>query len=356
VDYFDEIKLLAVDHPAGQEIYANETYGSVPQPPALFAVRDQHTPVSAVDEEARDVLPLLLRADGRYVGGFQRQRIPGLASLHTLTLDLGMFAATEHIALWLQGWVLWPDSNSARALASQKTKLLGPYLQVRDAHGQWATVVPDMGLPSGTNRVMRVDLTGKFLAADHHVRIVTNLCVYWDRVFFTTDDGPVLPTGEAPLLSANLHYRGFSTPHSDPAQVRPDEVNYAELDPAAPWDPAFGTYTRYGDVRPLVSRADDELVVMAPGDELSASFDVTALPPLRPDWQRDFFLYLAGWAKDNEPNTLAGNNSGPLPFAAMLRYPNTVSAPHSDASYRAYLRRYQTRRRYRLNPPLAPAE
>jgi hypothetical protein len=356
VDYFDETKLLAVEHPARQEIYANEIYGSVPQHPALFAVRDQHAPVSAVDDENRDVLPLLLEPDRRYVGGFERRRIPGLASLHTLTLDLGPLAKTEHVALWLQGWVLWPDSNSARALASQQMKMVGPYLQVRDAHGLWLTVVPDMGLPSGTNRAMRVDLTGKFLSADHHVRIVTNLCVYWDRIFFTTDDRPVRPTVEAALLSANLHYRGFSQPHPDHAQVRPDEVNYLELDAAAPWDPAPGTYTRYGDVRPLVSRSDGELVVMAPGDELSLSFDANALPPLRPGWQRDFFLYLAGWAKDNEPNTLGGDSSGPLPFAAMPRYPNTGPAPRRDSVYRAYLGRYQTRRRYRLIPPLAPAE
>ena len=46
-------------------------------------------------------------------------------------------------------------------------------LQVRDPHGKWVTVVADMGLPSGTNRTMRVDLTGKFLSSDRHVRIVT---------------------------------------------------------------------------------------------------------------------------------------------------------------------------------------
>ncbi|HJS97953.1 MAG TPA: FG-GAP-like repeat-containing protein [Terriglobales bacterium] len=356
VDYFDEIKLLAVDHPAGHEIYGNEIYGSGPQATALFAVRDQHAPVSALDDEGHDVLPLLLWADGRYVGGFQRQRIPGLASLHTLTLDLGTFSKTEHVALWLQGWVLWPDSNSAQALASQGTKIVGPYLQVRDVHGQWMTVVADMGLPSGTNRAMRVDLTGKFLSADHHVRIVTNLCLYWDRAFFTNDGRPVRPTGEVPLLSADLHYRGFSTPHPDPARVRPDEVSYTELDTSAPWDPAPGTYTRYGDVRSLVSRSDDELVVMAPGDELTASFDAAALPPLHRGWGRDFFIYLAGWAKDNEPNTLAGNSSSPLPFAAMLGYPNTGSVPNRGAAYREYLHRYQTRRWHRLIPPLAPAE
>lgn len=355
VDYFDQVKLLAVDHPAEEKIYANEIYGSRPQIPALYAVRGEHAPASAVDDYGHNVLPSLKKADGQYVAGFQRQRIPGLANLHTLTLDLGSLPESQPIALWLQGWVLWPDSNSARALASQKTQMVGPYLQVRDPDGKWGTVVPDMGLPSGTSRTIRVDLTGKFLSADHHVRIVTNLCVYWDRIFFTTNERWLRPSSEAPVLSANLHYRGFSTPHSDPAQVKPEEVNYAELDDSAPWDPAPGIYTRYGNVRPVVEHRDDEVVVMAPGDELSLAFDAQAFPAAHPGWQRDFFLYLAGWAKDNEPNTLAGDSAGPLPFVSMRRYPYAGMA-HSTAAYRSYLHRYQTRRRYRLIPPLAPAE
>lgn len=353
VDYFDQVRLLAVDHPPGERIYANEIYSSAPQAPALYAVSQSRPLISALDDQGRDALPLLLRADGQYVGGFRRRRIPGLASLHTLTLDLGELPKTGRTALWLQGWVLWPDSNSARALASQQTQMVGPYLQVRDGQGRWVTVISDMGLPSGTNRAMRVDLTGKFLSGDHHVRIVTNLCVYWDRIFVSSGDRKILPTGESPLLSAGLRYRGFSTPHSDPAELRPDAINYSELDAAAPWNPAAGTYTRYGDVRSVVLRRDDELVVMAPGDELSLAFDARALPSLPSGWRRDLFLCLAGWAKDNEPNTLSGGSSAPLPFAAMPRYPYHGSG-RSDAPYRQYLRQYQTRRPYRLIPPLAP--
>jgi hypothetical protein len=356
VDYFDQVRLLAVDHAAGEDIYANEIYGSGPQVPELYAVRKERLPVAAADDSGRDVLPLLAKPDGQYVGGFERKRIPGLTKLHALTLDLGSLPRSEHVALWLQGWVFWPDSNSARALASQKTKMVGPYLQVRDRQGNWVTVVADMGLPSGTNRAMRVDLSGKFLSPDHHVRIVTSLCVYWDRIFFTSDERRVQPTSRARLLSAELHYRGFSTPHPDPERVKPDTVNYAELDASAPWDPAPGTYTRYCDVRPVVMRRDDQLVVMAPGDELSLSFDASALPAVRAGQRRDFFLYLAGWAKDNEPNTLAGDNAGPLPFAGMRGYPYAGAARRGDAAYGVYLRRYQTRRRYRLIPPLAPAK
>ena len=98
---------------------------------------------------------------------------------------------TRRLSLWLKGWVFWTDSNGARVLASNRqVQMISPYLQVRDASGKWVTVIPDMGLPSGTNRTMRVDLTGKFPSADHHVRIVTNLCIYWDQIFFTTDEAP----------------------------------------------------------------------------------------------------------------------------------------------------------------------
>src|SRR5207245_1538836 len=127
------------DHPIPEDIYANEIYSSVPTPPTLYAVRDKRFPVSAVDDRGHNVLPLLLQSDGRYPTDFSRQRILGLADLHTLTLDLGElpspgYGSAEHsptrcgsaehsptrcgsaehsptgrIALWLKGWVFWTD-------------------------------------------------------------------------------------------------------------------------------------------------------------------------------------------------------------------------------------------------------
>jgi tetratricopeptide (TPR) repeat protein len=387
VDYFDQVRLLAVDHPASEEIYANEIYSSAPTLPTLYALRRKHFPVSAVDDRGHDMLPLLLQSDGRYPTDFSRQRILGLAGLHTLTLDLGELPSpgygsaersparrgsaerstsphgspegspTSRIALWLKGWVFWTDSNGSRALMSNRQlAMVPPYLQVRDARGEWVTVIPDMGLPSGTQRTMRVDLTGKFLSQDHHVRIVTNLCVYWDQIFFTTDEGPAPVAVELPLASADLHYRGFSIPVSDPRHLRPDSFDYMHVLGRAPWNPMVGRYTRYGPVEALLASADDEMVVMATGDELTVKFDGRGLPPLRLGWKRDFFLYANGWAKDGEPNTAFAKTVWPLPFHSMANYPPTVgdSGP-SSASYRAYQDEYLTRPGYSLIPPLAPA-
>ncbi|MFZ0959777.1 MAG: FG-GAP-like repeat-containing protein [Terriglobia bacterium] len=356
-DFFDQAKLIAVDHPAGEEIYANEIYATNPGPPALYALPDKHFPVSAVDEQGRDVLPLLVQQDDRYPTGFARNRILGMADLHALTLDLGDVPADAPVSLWLNGWVFWTDSNGARALESNRQlQMVSPYLQVRDASGKWVTVIADMGLPSGTHRTMRVDLTGKFLSADRHVRIVTNLCVYWDQIFFTTHEAPAPAPVTLPLIAANLHYRGFSAVESDPEHVKPDAFDYQEVMAAAPWNPLRGHYTRYGPVEGLLARPDDQMVVMATGDEMTVEFSPRALPAVKAGWKRDFFLDLRGYAKDGEPNTSFAWTVEPLPFSGMSNYPPSPSdhVP-STPEYRQYLRQYQTRPGYVLIPPLAPA-
>jgi VCBS repeat protein/tetratricopeptide repeat protein len=356
VDYFDQLRLVAVDHPATEEVYSDEIYSWAPAAPTLYAVGEKHFPVSATDEHGRDVLALVREQDGRYPADFRHSRILGVADLHSLTLDLGAFPRAAHISLWLKGWVFWTDSNASRALESNKSlSMVPPYLQVPDADGGWVTVIPDMGLPSGTNRTMRVDLTGKFLSEDHRVRIVTNLCAFWDQVFFTLDARPVAPTAELPLAGADLHYRGFSKPGSDPLHLRPDSFEYEDVLADAPWNPMAGRYTRYGPVGELLKGEDDRLVVMAAGDELTVRFSGKNLPPIKAGWKRTFFLYTAGYAKDGEPNTASSKTVTPLPFRGMSKYPYGPRDryPVSPAQ-RLYLEHYQTRPAYLLIPPLAP--
>ncbi|HEV2349441.1 MAG TPA: FG-GAP-like repeat-containing protein [Terriglobia bacterium] len=360
-DFVDQLRLIAFDHSASEEIYSNEIATSAPVPPSLYMVRQKHPPVSAVDDADRNVLPEILTADGRYPIGFRRNRILGLADTHSLTLDLGDFPADAPVALWLKGWVFWTDSNASRALmTNSKLHMVMPYLQVRDAQGKWVTAVPDMGLPSGTNRTMRVDLNGKFPSRDHHVRIVTNLCVYWDQIFFSIGDRATQEAGtapvELPLVSADLHYRGFSTPTSDPKHVSPDTFDYVKRMHDAPWNPMRGDYTRYGQVKTLLDSSDDRQVVMSTGDEITVRFDGQNLPPVKPGMKRDFFLYTAGYAKDGEPNTAYSKVVGPLPFRSMTQYPySTPEHFPNDARHQEYLRQFETRPGHLLIPPMAPA-
>jgi len=380
-DYFDHLRLAAIDHPAPAKVYANEIYSSTPEPPEIYALGEEQPLVSATDDRGHDVLPLLRETDGRYPTDFRRDRILGLADRHTLTLDLGSFPASAHPALWLTGWVFWTDSNASRALeTNHKLSMISPYLQVRDRSGRWVTAIPDMGLPSGTNRTFRVDLDGKFLSSDHHVRIVTSLCVYWDRIFLTLGDrrlpdpfgiaglSATTPNGSAStgslaarvselaLSSADLHYRGFSQPIVDARHLRPDNFDYARKLADAPWNPFTGRYTRYGAVQDLVSAPDDRLVVMAAGDELTLTFDAAKLPSLRPGWRRDYFLYARGYAKDGEPNTAEFRTSDPLPFYRMPGYPyKPGERDAASPAFQEYLREYETRPGYDLIPALSPA-
>ena len=411
-DYFDQLRLLAVDHPASEEVYSNEIFSSSPQPPSLYAVGEKRFPVSAVDDHGIDVLALIQRVDGRYPTDFRQDRILGLAEPHTLTLELGDFPRNRPVALWLTGWVFWTDSNASRALISNsQLQMIAPYLQVRDDRGQWVTAVPDMGLPSGTNRTITVDLAGKFPTSDHHLRIVTNFCVYWDQIFFTTDQTLITTAGiaalppavrkgsafpapqaqegdkesrlgrlagsrrlsaqqaaepqpplqaqasvaELPLVSADLHYRGFSTPVSDSQHRKPDSFDYLHVLAYAPWNPFLGNYTRYGEVSKLLARTDDRLVVMATGDEMTVKFSARGLAPPKPGWKRDFFLYVSGYAKDGEPNTAYSKTVAPLPFRSMSNYPYEPESYPDGREQRAYLREYETRPGHALIPPLAPA-
>src|SRR5207248_8969152 len=68
--YLDQVKLLAVDHPATLDVYPNEYFASNP-PYAEFKVvssKDARPPVAAHDEHGHNVLPDLLAH--RYFGDF----------------------------------------------------------------------------------------------------------------------------------------------------------------------------------------------------------------------------------------------------------------------------------------------
>lgn len=374
-DYFDQLRLAAIDHPAAESVYANEIYASAPSSPEIYAVHQTRLPLAATDDRGRDVLALIREVDGRYPTGFRQDRILGLADQHTLTLDLGPFSLSADPALWFTGWVLWTDSNASRALETNKhLTMISPYLQVRDRHGNWVTAIPDMGLPSGTNRTFRVDLAGKFPSADHHVRIVTNLCVYWDRILLSLDDRRLadpfathgagspgaakdrlpLRASELPLDTAELRYRGFSTPISDAHHLKPDNFDYSRRLADAPWNPFGGHYTRYGAVKELLTAGDDRLVVMAAGDEITVSFDARGLPPLPAGWRRNYVLYARGYAKDGEPNTAAFRTAEPLPFYRMSAYPYPAGERGNDPAVRDYMDSYETRSGYELIPRLAP--
>jgi len=354
VSYLDQVKLIAVDHPAGVEIFTNDKFKSPPFPEfRLFGVKRRVYPIRARDDAGRDVLPRLLHQDRTYPDGFRRDYLD-VAELHNLDLDFGKAAPANRAVLILNGWVDWADGSTFMAASQAKKDLVLPYLQVKDAAGQWKTVIEDMGIPAGKPKTISVDLTGKFLSASREVRIVTNLCVYWDEIFLSEETGaPPVRLTDIQAESADLHFRGFSTPVIHPQRKQPEGFDYAQWMPVSMWNPTKGLYTRYGDVLPLVQSLDDRLTIMGSGDELRLLFPERAAAPLPAGWKRDFLLFVDGWAKDADANTAYSQTVEPLPFHAMSQYPyNDGEHFPDDAAHRQYREQYNTRPALRLVRPL----
>jgi len=355
VSYIDQIKLIALDHPADTEIVTNEKFKSPPFPEfRLYGGTRRTYPTAARDGHGADVLSALLARDQRYPDAFRRDHA-GVAELHRLDLNFAGAAPDGKATLVLQGWVDWADGSTFLAATQAHRDLVFPYLQVKDAQGNWKTVIEDMGIPSGKPKPMAVDLTGKFLSASREVRIVTNLCVYWDEIYlFENNVPPQTRLTEIAMSGADLHFRGFSRATIHPERKQPESFDYQSVSSTTMWNPTPGNYTRYGAVEDLLREPDDRMVVMGSGDEIRMRFAVAGLPAPAAGWRRDYLLLVEGWAKDADANTAFSQSVLPLPFHGMSRYPYPAAEHYpDDEAHREYLREYLTRPALRLLRPMA---
>ncbi len=346
VIFFDETRLLAVDHPADVEIYPNERL--MPGPPypefKLYSVKAPRPPVRAFDDKGKDILPLIKDIDRRYPDDFEKLRFKGYAREHALELDLGDISKAKQVLLLLTAWIDYADSTANLAASQAGVEIVPPYVQVKNDRGQWQTVIPQMGFPAGLPKTMTVDLTGKFLCADSHVRIVTSMRIYWDQILVDASDGnaPMKVTTLDPI-AANLRWRGFPREYS-PDGRKPLIYDYRQIEPFAPWKAHLGNYTRFGDVRELLTAADDMYVVTRNGDEIQLDFDARRLPTLPAGWKRTYLVFADGFGKDMDMNSARPETIGELPYHGMKSYPYSPGDAYpNDKRHRDYLERYNTR-------------
>jgi len=144
-------------------------------------------------------------------------------------------------------------------------------------------------------------------------------------------------------VAADLHYRGFSRMYRKGSRYGPYWFAYDDVSKDSPWRPITGSFTRFGDVLPLLREPDDMYVIMGPGDEATLQFDASSAASVRPGWTRDFLLYTDGWIKDSDLNTAYGTTVEPLPFHKIRSYPEVPGDSYpSDAAHQKYLREYDT--------------
>ena len=346
LDYLDQARLIAVDHPADVEVYPNEYFASNPPFPEfkVIASRDAHPPVGAWDDKSRDILPLLLERDRKYVTNFPDAPYQGFAAMHTIELDLGPWDASRPLRLLMDGFTDYFSANSMYAAWQAGIQPVPPYIETMDGSGKWVRIVDDMGFPAGLARTMVADLTGKLPRGSRFIRITTNLKIYWDRIR-VDNSAPDLPfkMTEVPLAGARLEFRGY--PRVVEGSTRNDlSYVYEDVSATGPFTRQIGNYTRYGDVTELVRASDDEYVIFGSGDEVALDFDATHLPDVPDGWTRDYFFYADGFAKDMDFYAAHGDTVAPLPFHTLKPYPYPVGVSYpDDERHLKYMLEYNTR-------------
>ncbi|WP_171037839.1 CRTAC1 family protein [Dyadobacter luticola] len=346
--YFDKAELIAIDHPDSVDVFADERFVAPPFPgKKVYPLAAKNLPVSAVDEEGNDVLPKIKSYDFNYVSNLEPGSFQGVVHDHDIVLDLGDKALKDSLFLFLRGWIFPSDASINLSMTqSDDIKSSPPSLQVINQKGEWETVIPFMGFPMGKDKMMILDLTGKFLTTDNRkVRIKTNMQIYWDEIFFANSisKAPVSMT-TLNMTSANLAFRGYSQSFTKGGPFGPHWFKYENPSKGQKWRDLTGNYTRYGDVLPLLQYADDEYIIANSGDEITIDFDAKKLPILQKGWKRNFLIYSEGWVKDGDLNTANGQTVAPLPFHAMPSYPYSKNVAYpADEKHEQYQRQYNTR-------------
>jgi hypothetical protein len=366
VTYLDRAQLWVVDHAADVELHPEERFCFPPFPPKrIHAMKHVVGLAKAVDQDGVDWTEALARVDDtpaipfRPVGEVFR----GIATPSVLELTLPEAAKTaKRVRLLMTGWLQWGDASVNLASAKNGSiEFVPPIFSVPDDHGGWRDCGPPVGFPTGKTKTMVLDVGDLLNRADPRLRITTTLELYWDAIRVALDDDATPANGDAPYTvtklepkSAALSFRGFS----EPTARRPDQpqlFDWDHLEPFARWDQHAGMLTRFGDVQPLLGDVDDRFVILSAGDAIDLRFDASTIPPPAPGMTRTWLLYLDGWAKDGDPNTVTSQTVEPLPFHAMSGYPYGADEHYPDDEVHAlYQREWNTRPGRILVPSLAP--
>jgi Flp pilus assembly protein TadD len=346
LDYLDQARLIAVDHPSDVEVYPNARFITNPPFPKfkVIASFEAHPPLGAWDDRGHNLLPSLVERDRKYVTTFDETPYAGFAAMHTIELDIGPWDPSRPLRLLMDGFTDYFSASSMYAAWQAGIQPVPPYVEALDDSANWIRVVDDMGFPAGLSRTMVADLTGKLAPGMRFIRITTNLKIYWDRIRVdnSATDTP-FKTTEVPLAKAYLQFLGYprvveGTPRNDLSYI------YEDVSETGPYTRQTGNYTRYGDVTDLVRAPDDEYVIFGSGDEVAVDFDSTHLPELPDAWTRDYFFYANGFAKDMDFYAAHGDTVSPLPFhtLAPYPYPKGVGYPE-DERHLKYMLEYNTR-------------
>jgi Tfp pilus assembly protein PilF len=333
VNYVDQLRLVAIDHPEGVEVNPDERF--LDDPPfasgRVVASAAARLPLGAWDGEGHDVLAQVSRRDHTFASGFTPTPYDGFANLHPFTLDLGEINHGTPLRLLMTGYVNYFSASSLYGAWQSGVKPISPYVEAQLPDGSWVRILDDAGFPAGLERTIVVDLTGKLPAGARRIRLTTNLEVFWDQVLVDNAPEPATVSTEVPLALATLHFRGYPTQIEgrSPGDL---DYDYNRVSLTGPFQHQRGNYTRMGDVTELVRGIDNRMVIFGSGEEIATEFDVTRLPTLPANWRRDYFFYANGFVKDMDWWDASPFTVAQLPFHGMSKYPYPANESFPDDS------------------------
>jgi cytochrome c-type biogenesis protein CcmH/NrfG len=340
VYYYDYIGLMTVDHPAGTEIFVDERFAIPPPKPGFTTVATPHKIAHATDDNGTDVTDIVNTLDGKALDSFGQGQFQGITRDHYIEVDLGDDAPNSGpLYLIAQGSIHDTESSLNVAITQgNRWHARGLSVEVPDGHGGWAVAQSNLGFPAGRKKTILFDLTNIFRpGTPRRVRLRTNLEIYWDCIEWARGlpDATVKTTRLDPSV-ADLHYRGYSVINrpevGPPAPEIPDY--YQILGTKQRWRDLIGYYTRYGDVRELLTKIDDRYVIVNSGDEMSLRFAEQPPPPA--GWLRDFVLMGDGWIKDGDFNSTFSKTVLPLPYHAKDEYTTPPGRLEDEWVYRQH--------------------
>jgi hypothetical protein len=337
--YVDQAYMMVVDHPSNVNVYSTmvEEYLDPNYMGKIYTVSTSPLkPASAVNEKGENVMPQISKIDGVFTTGGDGIRSPAWNNINwnRITVDLGNLASAKQIKLVVKAIVNWgaPEDYGTwlnkffEAPITSGTQVTPPpYMEVKDARGNWVRVPESRSFPlpsDGAPRTYVIDLTGLFPTNDYSLRISN----FWNVTF---------------------DYIGIDvSAQQNVVTQRIDPQAYLYQEFAAGNASATGSFTKYGDVTPLLLTEDDMFVIGRQGDAVSLQFPTSQLTPVAQGMVRDYFLYESCWFKDENGNWGFGFGFtvDPLPFHNMSGFPYLPSESYpNDTAHQNYMQQWNTR-------------
>lgn len=328
ISFLDEARLLLVDAPAGYEVWSSgeestNEWGYM-NPFTLYTTFNPRVPTSAVDRNGNDVLAEVSDADN------VPAPMQGEAdALDDYTFEFGPLVK-PNAKLLIDGWSIY----SVRA-----SRNIQPYLEIEDALGN-VLFTRKFGAPFGDFKTVVIDLPNLPDGARRfHVHMGIEDGARWllDRIRLDDSDPVAVQQTWLDVERATLLHRGRATLHRCTFESRTEALDDENADD--PREYGYGAFTRYGDVRDLLTRTDDKYVILRHGDQVSMHFSGFSAPAqgltrtvlLKTDTMIKIF---------DQPDRY----TEPWPFHGMSNfpYPATESYP-TDADHTAFITQYNTR-------------